>query len=330
MIWFGNGVSYGSTKEKILFDSPRKARKGTVFISHAHSDHLRNHQAETVMTPATARIADWKKQKPTQLDYGKAFNVGEFEVTAFPAGHVVGSAQFQVCDGQTMVYTGDFKTQDTALMPGAEPIPCDELVIETTFGRPEFSFPQREEVYEQIKSWTSKKIARGQIVLLGGYAVGKAQELTLIANEYCGVTPLVHPKVKKVNDACVESGAKLGEYISLESEQGKEASRDAFVAVIPPHLFSTALLKTLESQAGRRVSACIATGWAQTLSWIKAFPMSDHADYSQLLEYVKQAQPKRVHTVHGYASEFARSLRRLGFDAQPLGDARQRRLEHFC
>ena len=62
-----------------------------------------------------------------------------------------------------------------------------------------------------------------------------------------------------------------------------------------------------------------------------AFPLSDHADYTDLLRYVELVQPKRVLTLHGFAAEFARDLRERGIEAWALSaaesdrtDARQR------
>ena len=49
-----------------------------------------------------------------------------------------------------------------------------------------------------------------------------------------------------------------------------------------------------------------------------AFPLSDHADYNDLLRYVELVQPKRVLTLHGFAAEFARDLRDRGIEAWAL------------
>jgi len=50
----------------------------------------------------------------------------------------------------------------------------------------------------------------------------------------------------------------------------------------------------------------------------EVFPLSDHADYPELLETVAQVQPRRVLTVHGYTREFAADLRRRGYEAWAL------------
>jgi Cft2 family RNA processing exonuclease len=82
------------------------------------------------------------------------------------------------------------------------------------------------------------------------------------------------------------------------------------------------------------VRTAVITGWALDPSAIyrhrctAAFPLSDHADYPSLLKFVECVQPKRVLTVHGFAREFAATLRQRGIDALALGQANQ--LELFA
>jgi len=54
-----------------------------------------------------------------------------------------------------------------------------------------------------------------------------------------------------------------------------------------------------------------------------AFPLSDHADYADLLRYVELVNPKRVLTLHGFAAEFARDLRDRGMEAWALSQQNQ-------
>jgi Cft2 family RNA processing exonuclease len=67
--------------------------------------------------------------------------------------------------------------------------------------------------------------------------------------------------------------------------------------------------------------AAVITGWAMDSSCRyrsgtdAAFPLSDHADYDGLLELVRLVQPKKVFTVHGFAREFALTLRAQSVDA---------------
>lgn len=86
-------------------------------------------------------------------------------------------------------------------------------------------------------------------------------------------------------------------------------------------------MNTLRKIPRRRV-ACL-TGWAMDSGAIfrlqvdAAFPLSDHADYEDLLRYVDLVQPKRVLTLHGFAREFARDLRAKGIEAWALTGADQ-------
>jgi Cft2 family RNA processing exonuclease len=77
------------------------------------------------------------------------------------------------------------------------------------------------------------------------------------------------------------------------------------------------------------VRTAVITGWALDPGAIyrhrctAAFPLSDHADYPSLLQFVERVQPKRVFTVHGFAQEFAATLRQRGIDALALGQPNQ-------
>src|SRR5205823_1061388 len=75
--------------------------------------------------------------------------------------------------------------------------------------------------------------------------------------------------------------------------------------------------------------AAVLTGWAvdpncrfryQTDA---AFPLSDHADFPELIELVKRVGPKRVFTLHGFAADFAQTLREIGFEARALSEEEQ-------
>ena len=71
------------------------------------------------------------------------------------------------------------------------------------------------------------------------------------------------------------------------------------------------------------------TGWALDPGAIHryrcdaAFPLSDHADFNDLLRFVELVQPRLVYTVHGFAREFATTLRARGVEAWALGAANQ-------
>jgi DNA ligase-1 len=83
----------------------------------------------------------------------------------------------------------------------------------------------------------------------------------------------------------------------------------------------------LEKIANKRVA--MISGWAvdpnarYRYQVDAAFPLSDHADYTDLIRYVDLVQPKRVLTLHGFAAEFARDLRERGVEAWALSQENQ-------
>ena len=81
---------------------------------------------------------------------------------------------------------------------------------------------------------------------------------------------------------------------------------------------------------GRTVSIA-PTGWAvdprTKYRWgvDHAIPLSDHADFDQLVETVRRVNPREVHCTHGPV-EFVDHLRDLGFNAFPLAPRAQKML----
>ncbi|MGD0382754.1 MAG: MBL fold metallo-hydrolase RNA specificity domain-containing protein [Thermoguttaceae bacterium] len=56
-----------------------------------------------------------------------------------------------------------------------------------------------------------------------------------------------------------------------------------------------------------------------------AIPLSDHADYDELLEAVNRVAPRIVNCTHGL-NDFVQCLLDAGHNAQPLGRTSQKRL----
>ncbi|MEO0530691.1 MAG: MBL fold metallo-hydrolase RNA specificity domain-containing protein, partial [Planctomycetota bacterium] len=79
------------------------------------------------------------------------------------------------------------------------------------------------------------------------------------------------------------------------------------------------------------VTSIAVTGWAAgssapyRLNVDHALPLSDHADFTELLEMIQRVEPKRVYCTHGPRS-FVDELRQRGHDAVPLEPDRQARL----
>ena len=312
--------------QDLCIDPHRAPKCKNVLLSHAHSDHVKLSKKSTFF--ATPETIDLVKKRygeaeflPLELNKTKKFD--NFEVELKPNGHILGSAQALFkSDGKDSVFTSDFRMQDSLLFKGAESIPCETLVLETTFGSPEYVFPKQEEVTSDLISWVSENSKKG-LVLLSGYSLGKAQELTKIANE-AGVVPIVHDSIFELNNIYQNHGVKLGDYLKLEHNL-----KDSSVLIMPPQLVDRHLFATVEHFDKRKIFSALATGWTHRGAFDRTFPLSNHADFNELLEYVKLSNPKLILTDHGFCEEFARKLNKQGFNAKPLKQHKQKLISEF-
>jgi len=315
--------------DKIAIDPKASCKEKKAFISHGHSDHVAtNKVTEYFCTPETVAIIRnrYKKEaKLSALKFGKRMQLNGSTVSLHNSGHILGSAQVLVEGNKTVAVTSDFKLQDSIIQKGANPINCDVLVLESTFGLPCYSFPKREEVYQQIGNFVKEKSKKG-FVVLAGYSLGKAQELTKAVNDYAGVTPIVHESIYENNLVYEQHGAKLGSFLKLDHNL-----HDSPVLIMPPSLVNHNLLQVLEFSLHKKIFSGMATGWSFRNGFNQTFPLSDHADFPQLLDYVKQAEPKLVLTMHGFERELASYIqRRLGVLARPLNKKGQKSIMEYA
>lgn len=295
------------------------------FVSHAHSDHsaaIRKNK-RILASDETLALAGCKGAMKPKLDGVK--------LKLLNSGHILGSRQLMVeHDGERFVYTGDFKLHDSLTLKGAEVEQCDVLVMESTYGSPEMVFPEREFVYSSIGRWVENSLRSGVIVVLGGYPIGKAQELVKLLNEYAGIAPVVESSVEKACKVYEQFGLKL-DRIPVRTEEAEEVMKGSFVAVTPPAVATRKFCRSIGGIYGRKVVCAIATGWALRYACPsdRAFPLSDHADFNQLIEYVERSQPKNIYCAHGETIRLASELRKRGYDAKAI-NAAQMRLTDFA
>jgi Cft2 family RNA processing exonuclease len=320
-----------SKGKSVAVDPSRKSSAEFTFLSHGHSDHAsvpKKSDSTFIVSKGTHSVLEEKfhdNLKVKKLSFGQKMSCGDFKLSLESAGHILGSSQAVFEDSLKLAVTNDFKLQDSLLFKGAKPIDCDLLVIESTFGLPEYVFPEREQVYGEMSAWLKQNIQKNKFVLLGGYSLGKAQELTRLVNEFTGQAPLVYETVHAFNEKYKREGVKLGDYIKLNHNL-----TESNVLVLPPHLIDQSLIQFLEHATKKKVVSAVATGWSGMRGRHKSFPLSDHADFKQLMAYIEAASPKKVFTVHGFEREFAHYIgRRLKIPAQPLSSYKQKNLIDF-
>jgi len=89
------------------------------------------------------------------------------------------------CSG--ILYTGDYNPYGTVTAGIAKPRDCDTLIIESTYGKPDQTLPDRNEVLRDLQAWIKTTSSNGGGIV-GAYSLGKAQEVIATANNG-GVVP---------------------------------------------------------------------------------------------------------------------------------------------
>ncbi len=246
---------------------------------------------------------------------------GGLRLTAYPAGHCLGSAMLLAESretGKTLLYTGDFKLGPSATSVEAVVPHADYLVMESTFGTPDYRLPPREELIERLYNEITAAFEQGCSPVVYAYALGKSQEVARLLTD-AGFKVQLAKKIYEIAEIYERHGVALGDVIPLE----KERSADDRVLIVPPH--GTAF------KTPRPARTFIVSGWAIKSSAKYQFgvdcaiPLSDHADYDDLIRTVEMVAPETVYCTHGPV-EFVDRLHDLGFKARPLDRPHQERL----
>ncbi|MCD6368820.1 MAG: hypothetical protein J7L38_03375 [Thermoproteales archaeon] len=322
----------------LLLDPQRRTFEkdvNLVLVSHAHSDHSSGVFSASIKTPVVLNEATKKlieavssrkiKNYKTLRESESLVLNDDLTLEACRAGHILGSLQYRIDfkDG-SVAYTGDINFYKTILQPGCSIIRgVDVLIIESTYGHPNFVFPPREEVYMEALDWIEEQVAKGFLVILGGYELGKGQELTALVTRGLNEKPYVSAKIFRFNRIYEEHGVTLGEYRQFYT--GMDLKN---VNIIISSHFS---INNLRRKIGKRrkIKAAVFTGLVADKKYIHlfttkygcdaCFPLSSHSDFKGLIEYISCVQPKTVYTVHGRHKQFAKAIKKeLGLEAKPL------------
>lgn len=300
-------------------DTERK--REFVFISHSHADFVGKNR-RILGTDKTVRILTRGTGKIEALTspYRRRLTLGPLELEMHPSGHVLGAAQLLVQrDGRRIVYTSDVNPRKTATAEQGEPIPCDALAISATYGAPMYRFPPREQVLEAIRKFVDDCLGDKATPVLIANQIGTAQELMSVLGK-AGYRLRVHRSIYDVAKVYKELGLSLP---NSRRFQGSPA-RDE-VVIFPPILRKHTSIRKL-----RKFRTAVISGRAVDPAFVysqkvdAAFPLSDSADFHELLEFISGTGASEVYLIDGHIEELAQELRnRFGMRVYSLVKPRQ-------
>lgn len=119
------------------------------------------------------------------IDYHSTIELDGIRFTAYHAGHVLGACMYFIeIGGLKVLFTGDYSSEEDRHLQVAEvpPIKPDILITESTFGTA--THEPRLEKETRMTNIIHSTLLKGGRILMPVFALGRAQELLLILEEY--------------------------------------------------------------------------------------------------------------------------------------------------
>ncbi|MEW6294970.1 MAG: MBL fold metallo-hydrolase [Candidatus Diapherotrites archaeon] len=371
-------------QKEIHYPMPVHTNIKAAIISHAHMDHSGDlpeffikSSAITFMTQATFDLSEilWRdtikisKIEGAQLRYSsdeikkterftfpipyrKKINVSDHcSMEFFDAGHILGSAITKLwIKNKSLVYTGDFKIDETRLFKGADTRigKTNYLIIESTYGNREH--PRRRKTEKQFIESVQDTLDNGGFALVPAFAVGRSQEIIDILYEYKIEAPIYYdgmgqkaamvslkhkellkdPKflAKALNSAKWVKGGNRNKIIKKPCIIVTSAGMLEGGPIIwyLKHLYNDPKTKIfltgyqVEHTNGRRLldrKEIVLDGEkVKVACQVEKYDFSAHASQGELLELVRKLEPEVVVCVHGdpeVMDVFQEELSALGF-----------------
>jgi len=291
-------------------------------ITHGHSDHARSGHGHVYATEATlaimrARYGDDHALVEKPLHYGEELFLHGVKISLHPAGHILGSAQARLeYEGQSIVFSGDYKRRPDPTCAPFEPVACDVFVTEATFALPVFVHPPIED--EVAKLLRSLQQFPERCHLVGVYALGKCQRL-MMALRAAGYTETIylHGAMVRLCELYESFGVDTGPWEVVTPDNARTLGGK--VVLCPPG--------ALQDRWSRRlpeVLTAAASGWMRIRARAKQkgvelpLVISDHADWNELVRTLDDVAAPEVWVTHGRDDALVYYAAQHGFKAQAL------------
>jgi putative mRNA 3-end processing factor len=288
--------------ETVVCDATRPSGDVAVY-SHAHGDHLYSEPPTSAVASAlTLALAGVRRE-----DVARPERTAHPAIDLLDAGHVPGSSAALIEGDRTYLYTGDVCTRDRLYLDGFDPPAADVLIVESTYGEPEYVFPPLAEERAAFEDWLARNA--DVPVVCFGYALGRAQEVELLLGASDRERVFVSDAIRAIDDVVASHldvtfpGRPWTDDVDL-------GAGDALV--LPSGTSGFAWADRLVEETGAATAGL--SGWAvdpgyrYANGYDAAFVLSDHCDFEELLDLVRAVDPEAVYTLHGSARAFAQYL----------------------
>jgi len=303
--------------------------------THVHDDHMNNfdsskHFQTIIMSEATRSLLEVRHidmPYSTNIISHPTNGIREYDgltIEFKSSSHMLGAVQVAVTTqtGDRLGYSGDFS------WPLEDVIKVESLVVDSTCGSPDsFRYYSQEDAHEFFREIILKKIKGGPIIIKGHRGtLYRAFEL-LHGLVQC---PIIASK-KKIDEAkvCEKFGYCICSLIALELPDVRKLRKEG------PYIELRYIGEQVLYEPGDSTTINLIGGVRGSKPYEKysessyKIGMSDHADFNETLEYIRETGAKVVLTDSIRSKENATKLaiaikKELGISARPAKPVRSR------
>jgi len=274
--------------------------KQRALVTHGHADHARGGHQAVWATPGTLAIMDarYGQQNANPVPYGETIRLGEVDIGFVPAGHVLGSAQIVLdYQGERVVVSGDYKRRPDPTCDPFVVVPCDIFITEATFGLPVFRHPDTGSEIDRLLHRLHNE--PGRCVLVGAYALGKAQRVIGELRDRGHHAPIYyHGAMERLCRLYEELGVPLGDLRPVAGAAKEELVGK--IILCPPSALNDRWSRRLPDPV-----TAMASGWMRVRQRARQrqvelpLVISDHCDWDELTQTIRDVAPREVWITHG-------------------------------
>jgi putative mRNA 3-end processing factor len=279
----------------------------TAVITHAHNDHAKPGNNQVFCTLQTAQIMQLRYKNNAayefkSLNYLQQFNIKEVSLTFYPAGHILGSAMVLLeYQNVRYLFTGDYKLQPDATCQPIQFTNANVLITETTFANPKVKHPNPAKEIEKLNAINGN-------IMLGVYALGKAQRINKMISDYCPQKKvLIHHSILPIHLLYKSQGINVGDFVPYNRKIMKQNLLN-HIYLVPPVTFNS-------YQRVTNVVRIFASGWKNLQTNTEnSLYISDHVDWEDILFTIDKVEPQQIWTIHGngqYLKEYLNDIKEV-------------------
>jgi len=285
-------------------------------ITHFHGDHIRSLEnslqfyEDIFVTPATMELliaikGDFLKYRRNLKvkNFFEPFDYRDERITFYPTEHTLGSAQILLETEECRILsTGDFRE-------GTIPIQVDILIIDSTYGSPQFNRTyMRDLAIKTLVSKVKERLIVGSVCILANR--GKLQEsMNILYKADIEVPVIFHKNVVKVSKVFRNHGNEIGNFLEIGTREAEEIIRTK-----QPHVAFYSLGSRVHAE--ENYMFIVVSDWDRITPIVTKIAgkkyiigLPDHCEFNKILDFVEKCEPKLVIT-DAFRSNNARHLAR--------------------